>query len=53
MSFTTKQLDLEIIILSEVGQTEKDKYHKILHRCGIQNNATNELNYKIETDPRT
>ena len=28
-------LDLEIIILSEVSQTEKDKYHMILLICGI------------------
>ena len=26
---------LEMIILSEVSQTEKDKYHMISHRCGI------------------
>ena len=29
MSFTATWLDLEIIILSEVSQTEKDKYHMI------------------------
>ena len=28
-------MDLEIIILSEVSQTEKDKYHMILLICGI------------------
>ena len=28
-------IDLEIIILSEVSQTEKDKYHMILLICGI------------------
>ena len=28
-------LDLEIIILSEVSQTEKDKYHMISLMCGI------------------
>ena len=27
--------DLEIIILSEVNQTEKDKYHMMLRICGI------------------
>ena len=26
---------LDIIILSEVSQTEKDKYHMISHICGI------------------
>ena len=28
-------MDLEIIILSEVSQTEKDKYHIVLHICEI------------------
>ena len=28
-------MDLEIIILSEVSQTEKDKYHMILLICGL------------------
>ena len=27
-------MDLEIIILSEVSQTEKDKYHMTLLTCG-------------------
>ena len=27
-------MDLEIIILSEVSQTEKDKYHMISFICG-------------------
>ena len=29
MPFTTACVDLEIIILIEVSQTEKDKYHMI------------------------
>ena len=29
MPFATTWMDLEIIILSEVSQTEKDKYHVI------------------------
>ena len=29
MSFATTWMDLEIIILHEVRQAEKDKYHKI------------------------
>ena len=28
-------MDLEIIILSETSQTEKDKHHMILVICGI------------------
>ena len=34
--------DLEIIVLSEVSQTEKDKYMLQL-KCGIKKNDTNEL----------
>ena len=33
--FTTKWMELEIIILSEVSQKEKDKYHMISLTCGI------------------
>ena len=35
MPFAATWMDLEIIILSEVGQTEKDKYHMISLICGI------------------
>ena len=35
MPFAATWLDLEIIILSEVSQTEKDKYHMISLICGI------------------
>ena len=33
--FAATWLDLEMIILSEVSQTERDKYHRILLICGI------------------
>ena len=33
--FAATWMDLEIIILSEVRQTEKDKYHMISFTCGI------------------
>ena len=33
MSFSTTWIDLEIVILSEVSQTEKEKYCIILHMC--------------------
>ena len=46
-------MDLEMIILSEVSQTEKDKYHIISFTCGIFKNDTNELIYKTETDSQT
>ena len=35
MPFAATWMDLEIIILSEVNQTEKDKYHMIPLICGI------------------
>ena len=35
MPFAATSMDLEIIILSEVSQTEKDKYHMISLICGI------------------
>ena len=35
MPFAATWMDLEIIILSEVSQTEKDKYHMVLLICGI------------------
>ena len=35
MPFAATWMDLEITILSEVSQTEKDKYHMILLICGI------------------
>ena len=44
MPFAATWMDLEIIILSEVSQTEKDKYHNAI-------TYTNELIY--ETDSQT
>ena len=35
MPFAATWMNLEITILSEVSQTEKDKYHMILLICGI------------------
>ena len=35
MPFAPTWIDLEIIILSEVSQTEKDKYNMIWLICGI------------------
>ena len=35
MPFAAKWMDLEIVILSEVSQTEKDKYHMASLICGI------------------
>ena len=35
MPFAVTWMQLEFIILSEVGQKEKEKYHKISLTCGI------------------
>ena len=35
MPFAATWMDLEIIILSEISQTEKGKYHRISFICGI------------------
>ena len=35
MPFAATWMDPEILILSELSQTEKDKYHMISFICGI------------------
>ena len=35
MTFATTWMQVEIIILSEVSQTEEDKYHMMSLICGI------------------
>ena len=46
-------MDLEIIILSEVSQTGKNKYHMISLISEILENDVNELLNKTETDSQT
>ena len=36
MPFAAAWVDLEIVTLSQVSQTEKDKYHMILLICRIK-----------------
>ena len=54
MPFAGIWMDLEIVILGEVSQAEKVKYHISL-TCRIlkKKSDTNELIYKIETDSQT
>ena len=37
MLFAATRMDIEIVILSEVSQTEKDKYHDITYMCNLKN----------------
>ena len=53
MPFSATYMHLEIIILSEVSQTDKGKYHMILFIRRILKNDTSELIYKAETDSQT
>ena len=48
MLFAATWIQLEIIILSEVSQKEKGKYH-ITYMWNLKRNDTNELTYKAET----
>ena len=50
MPFAATWMDLEIIILSEVSQTEKDKYRILTHICGIYKNGTDEPVCKAEIE---
>ena len=55
MPFVATWMDLEIIILSEVSQTEKDKYHDIMYTQNLKKKKEdkNELIYKTEADSQT
>ena len=49
----TTWMQLEIIILSEISQKEKDKYHIYIIYKGNLKYDTNEPICKTETDPQT
>ena len=53
MPFAEAGMNLGIVILSEVSQTEKDTYHRLSLICRILKNDTNELIYKTEIDSQT
>ena len=48
LPFATAWMDLESIVLSEISQSEKDKYHMIL--LILESNEQNKLTSKIETE---
>ena len=52
MPFAATWMGLEMIILNEVSQTLKDKFHMISHMWNLKN-GTNEPIYKTERDSQT
>ena len=52
MPFVGTWMDLEIVILSEIRQTEKDKYHMTSLICGIlkKRGVMNVLIYKTQIE---
>ena len=52
MPFAAIWMELEIVILSEVSQTKKEKYH-IPYMQNLKRNETNELIFRIETNLQT
>ena len=46
MPFEATWMGLEMIIVSEVSQMDKDKYHMISLMCSILKNGSNELIYE-------
>ena len=48
LPFVTAWMDLENIMLSEINQSDKDKYHKI--SLYVESNEQTELTSKTETD---
>ena len=53
MPFSAKWMDLGTLILSEVSQKEKDKYHMPITSMWNLNHGTNELIYQKNTDSQT
>ena len=51
MPFAATWIDLEIIMLSEISQTEKDKYD--IAYCEILKKYTNEFIYKTKPNSQT
>ena len=52
LPLATTWMNLKIVTLGEVSQTDKDKYYIVSVTCGILK-ETNELIYKTETDSQT
>ena len=50
MTYAATWMNPEIVRLSQVSQTEKDKYRMMPLTCKIQKNYTNELIYKTKME---
>ena len=46
-------MDLETVIQNEISQKEKNKYHILLHICGIYKNDIDDLICKTEIETQT
>ena len=49
MPFGATWMDLEIVILSEVSQTEKEKYCMAFYMWNLKRNCTHELIYERDS----
>ena len=52
-SFLMRRMNLKSIIQSEVSQTEKDKYHILMHMSIIYKNGTEEFIYRAAMEKQT
>ena len=50
MSLAATRMDLESVILSDVSQTEKEKYCLVSYMWNVKRNDSNELKYNRGTD---
>ena len=53
MPFSATWMELEILILNEESQKDKDKYHMISLICKNLKSGTDEPIYRRETDSQT
>ena len=53
MPFVATWMDLQIIVLSEVSQKQKDKYHILTHIYGIQKDSTNDPTCRAAKETQT
>ena len=52
-SFVEMWMDLESVIQSEVRKKEKNKYHTLMHICGIKKYGIDDLICKAEIETQT